>query len=99
VLIDLDRTFAGQPRELDRVLARVDTGRGREQLFLDQVPEVLQRLSENARRHRSTYEARAKTLCSAQPDAERLTPPQREGLVIGLETLVEETARAAGGSS
>jgi Fic family protein len=47
--IDLDRTFAGQPRELGPVLARVDTGRGREQLFLDQVPEVLKQLSENAR--------------------------------------------------
>jgi Fic family protein len=47
--IDLDRTFAGQPRELGPVLARVDTGRGREQLFLDQVPQVLRQLSENAR--------------------------------------------------
>jgi Fic family protein len=48
-LIDLDATFAGQPRELGPVLARVDTGRGREELFADQVPEVLQQLSENAR--------------------------------------------------
>ena len=47
--IDLDRTFAGQPRELGPILARVDTGRGREQLFLDQVPEALRQLSENAR--------------------------------------------------
>lgn len=47
--IDLDRTFAGQPRELGPVLARVDTGRGREQLFADQVPEVLKQLTENAR--------------------------------------------------
>lgn len=47
--IDLNRTFAGQPRELGAILARVDTGRGREQLFLDQVPEALRRLSENAR--------------------------------------------------
>ncbi len=46
---DLDRTFAGQPRELGPVLARIDTGRGREQLFLDQVPQVLRQLSENAR--------------------------------------------------
>ena len=46
---DFDRTFAGQPRELGAVLARVDTGRGREQLFLDQVAEVLQQLSQNAR--------------------------------------------------
>lgn len=47
--IDLDATFAGQPRELGPVLAQIDTGRGREELFADQVPEVLQQLSENAR--------------------------------------------------
>src|SRR5471030_2859322 len=47
--IDLDATFDGQPRELGPVLARIDTGRGREQLFEDQVPEVLKQLSENAR--------------------------------------------------
>lgn len=47
--VDLDATFAGQPRELGPVLARIDTGRGREELFADQVPEVLQQLSENAR--------------------------------------------------
>jgi hypothetical protein len=40
---------AGQPRELGPILARVDTGRGREQLFLDQVPEALRHLSGNAR--------------------------------------------------
>jgi Fic family protein len=47
--VDLDRTFGGQPRELGPVLARIDTGRGREQLFLDQSPQVLRELSENAR--------------------------------------------------
>ena len=47
--IELDTTFAGQPRELGPVLARIDTGRGREELFADQVPEVLRQLSENAR--------------------------------------------------
>jgi len=47
--IDLDATFDGQPRELGSVLARIDTGRGREQLFEDQLPEVLKQLSENAR--------------------------------------------------
>jgi Fic family protein len=47
--IDPDRTFAGQPRELGAVFARIDTGRGREQLFLDQVPQALRQLSENAR--------------------------------------------------
>src|SRR5690349_15796584 len=47
--VDVDRTFAGQPRELGGVLARIDTGRGKEQLFRDQRPELLKRLSENAR--------------------------------------------------
>ncbi len=47
--IDLDATFDGQPRELGPVLARIDTGRGREQLFENQVPEVLRQLSEHAR--------------------------------------------------
>ncbi len=47
--VDIDRTFANQPRELGAVLARVDTGRGQEQLFLDQRPGLLERLSENAR--------------------------------------------------
>jgi Fic family protein len=47
--VDLDRTFSGQPRELGAVLARIDTGRGQEQRFLDQRPELLQRLAQNAR--------------------------------------------------
>lgn len=47
--VDIDRTFGGQPRALGAILARVDTGRGQERLFLDQRPELLKRLSENAR--------------------------------------------------
>ena len=47
--VDIDKTFGGQPRELGAILARIDTGRGQEQLFLDQRPELLKRLSENAR--------------------------------------------------
>lgn len=47
--IDLDRTFASQPRDLGAVLARIDTGRGRERLFEDQAPELLGQLSEHAR--------------------------------------------------
>jgi Fic family protein len=46
---DLDAAFSGQPRELGPVLARIDTGRGREELFKDQAPQVLRQLSENAR--------------------------------------------------
>jgi len=47
--VDLDATFGGQPRDLGAVLARVDTGRGQEQLFEDQLPELLTTLSEHAR--------------------------------------------------
>ncbi len=47
--IDIDRAFAGQPRRLGAVLARIDTGRGRERLFADQLPELLGQLSEHAR--------------------------------------------------
>jgi Fic family protein len=46
---DLQRTFAGQPPALGAVLARIDTGKGQERMFEDQAPELLTRLSENAR--------------------------------------------------
>lgn len=47
--IDLDRTFSGQPRELGALLARIDTSRGQERLFGDQMPELQHSLSEHAR--------------------------------------------------
>jgi Fic family protein len=47
--IDLDRTLSGQPRELGALLARIDTSRGQERLFGDQMPELLHSLSEHAR--------------------------------------------------
>lgn len=47
--VDLDRTFSGQPRDLGALLARIDTGKGREGLFEDQMPELLGQLAEDAR--------------------------------------------------
>jgi len=47
--IELDETFANQPRELGAILARLDTGRGQERLFEDQLPELLAQLAEHAR--------------------------------------------------
>jgi len=47
--VDIDRTFAGQPRGLGPVLARIDTGKGREAVFEDQLPELLHRLADDAR--------------------------------------------------
>ena len=43
--VDLDRTFGGQPPRLGVVLARIDIGRGREELYRDQLPELLQSLA------------------------------------------------------
>lgn len=47
--VDLDKTFANQPREVGALLARIDTGKGKERLFEDQLPELLGRLSGHAR--------------------------------------------------
>lgn len=47
--IDLDRTFANQPRDLGVVLARIDTGKGQQRLFEDQLPELLGQLAVHAR--------------------------------------------------
>ena len=47
--VELDRTFSGQPRGLGPVLARIDTGKGREGLFEDQLPELLVQLAGHAR--------------------------------------------------
>ena len=43
--VDLDRSFGGQPPRLGVVLSRIDIGRGREELYGDQVPELLQSLA------------------------------------------------------
>lgn len=47
--VDIDRTFSDQPRELGHLLARIDTGKGREALFENQMPELLSHLAEDAR--------------------------------------------------
>ena len=46
---DLDKTLSRQPPGLGATLARIDTARGREQLWADQSPEVLLHLSGHAR--------------------------------------------------
>jgi Fic family protein len=47
--VDIERTFSGQPARLGPLLQRVDVGRGREELFRDQLPELLRALADNAR--------------------------------------------------
>lgn len=43
--VDLDRSFGSQPPRLGVVLSRIDIGRGREDVYGDQVPELLQSLA------------------------------------------------------
>jgi Fic family protein len=45
----IDKTFAGQPRQLGPLLARVDTGKGREALYEDRLPELLHQLADDTR--------------------------------------------------
>lgn len=47
--IDLDRTLGAQPIRLGARLARLDLGRGREELFRDQLPELLRALADETR--------------------------------------------------
>ena len=47
--IDLSRTLGSQPVRLGARLARLDVGRGREALFLDQLPELLRALADETR--------------------------------------------------
>ncbi len=47
--VDLQSTFGNQPPELGGTLARIDTGKGQERLFQDQMPQLLEQLSESAR--------------------------------------------------
>jgi Fic family protein len=47
--VDLQSNFGNQPPQLGAALARIDTGRGQERLFADQMPELLKQLSVSAR--------------------------------------------------
>jgi Fic family protein len=47
--LDIDQTLAGIPAELMTLLASVEYGRGREELFRVQAPQVLQRLAARTR--------------------------------------------------
>ncbi len=47
--VDLDHTFRSQPVRLGARLARIDVGRGREGLYRDQLPQLLDALAETTR--------------------------------------------------
>jgi Fic family protein len=70
--VDLDRTFGSQPRELGAELARIDTGKGQERLFADQMPQLLRALSENARIASITASNAIENVTVAKDRAERI---------------------------
>ncbi len=70
--VDLDRTFGSQPRELGAELSRIDTGKGQERLFADQVPELLRALSEDARIASITASNAIENVIVAKDRAERI---------------------------
>jgi Fic family protein len=47
--LDLDRSFGGQPARIGVLLGRIDVGKGREGLHLDQLPELLTMLADQTR--------------------------------------------------
>jgi|SRR5579864_450931 len=47
--VDIERTFGSQPARLGPVLARIDVGKGREQLYVDQLPELVRALADQTR--------------------------------------------------
>ncbi len=47
--VDLELSLGGQPPRLGALLARIDVARGREDLFADQVPQLLASLAEETR--------------------------------------------------
>jgi Fic family protein len=73
--VDLDRTLGGQPPRLGAVLARIDTGRGREQLYHDQLPELLQALANQTKV--------ASISASSAIEGVTVTPDRAERIVEG----------------
>lgn len=47
--VDLDRSLAAQPPRVGVLLGRIDVGKGREGLYLDQMPELLSSLAQQTR--------------------------------------------------
>ena len=70
--VDLDRTFSGQPARLGAVLARVDTGRGKEYLSKTQLPELLTALGAETRIMSITASSAIEGVVVEQSWAERI---------------------------
>jgi Fic family protein len=101
--VDLDAAFAGQPPPLGAVLARVDTARGREQLSVAQLPELLTALAAETRIASITASSaiegvvvapsRAERIVSAPERASRRYRNRNERELAGYRDAVDEMMR------
>jgi Fic family protein len=103
--IDLDRTFAGQPRQIAVLLATIDAGRGREDLFKSQRPQVLEQLSHDARIESITAsnaieginvaEERARALAEGRVTFRNRTEKEFAGYRDALDELIRKPTEPA----
>jgi len=97
--LDLDQTFSNQPRQVSVLLSTIDSGRGREDLFRGQRPQLLERLSQDARVESITAsnaieginvaEARAKALADGRMTFRNRTEQEFAGYRDTLDELIQ----------
>lgn len=100
--VDPERTFAGQPPRLGARLARLDVGRGREELYRDQLPELLRVLARETRVASITASSAIEDVTVDPARAERLAEPgvdrrfrnRNEKEFAGYRDVVDEIMRA-----
>ena len=100
--VDLDRTFGGQPARLGVTLARLDVGRGREELYRDQLPELLGVLATETRVASITASSAIEGVTVAparleglvEPGVERRFRSRNEREFAGYRDAIDEIMRA-----
>lgn len=101
--VDPDRTFAGQPPSLGVSLSRIDVGKGREAMYLDQLPELLRALATETRiesiRASSAIEGvtvdPTRMSGLVEPGADRRFRNRNEREFAGYRDAIDEIMRAA----
>ena len=88
--VDTERRFSSQPARLGARLARVDTGRGREQMYLDQLPELLRALAQQTRIESITASSALEDVIVESYRAEKITEASEAGEPTKLHTRDEE---------
>lgn len=98
---DPEKTFAGAPPHLGVLLGRVDLGRGREELYRDQLPELLRSLADETRvasiRASNAIEGIEVPVSRAERLAARKPPRSRnrgEREFAGYRDAIDEMMRA-----